>query len=211
MAKYTLMHKNIAVVDIELMNDTAAITQITTVYNLSHLPVGVCVNNGKVDRNSLNIWFKERSIPAYRDGLCSALEPLGRLSSDWLIEKCYGLSLSDQYWINPVDNPLKWSEVNFFEHHFSEDVGNLLFNEFNESSIDLMSPDNTTDGWLKKRWRIIDGKRCLVKAGSGAYHQEAYNEVIASIIMEKLNIAHIPEASCMIVGKPTDPLHKNKY
>ena len=28
-----------------------------------------------------------------------------------------------------------------------------------------MSPDNTTDGWLKKRWTVMDGKRCLLKGG----------------------------------------------
>jgi hypothetical protein len=57
--------------------------------------------------------------------------------------------------------------------------------------ISLMSPDNTSDGWLKKKWKIINGKRCLIKGGSGAIQQEPYNEVIASKIMERLDIPHV--------------------
>ena len=54
-----------------------------------------------------------------------------------------------------------------------------------------MSPDNTSDGWLKKKWKIINGKRCLIKGGSGAIQQEPYNEVIASKIMERLDIPYV--------------------
>ncbi|MDR2163733.1 MAG: hypothetical protein LBO70_07340 [Clostridiales Family XIII bacterium] len=31
----------------------------------------------------------------------------------------------------------------------------------------LMSPDNTSDVWLRKKRKIIDGRRCLIKGGSG--------------------------------------------
>ncbi|MFR0936528.1 MAG: HipA domain-containing protein [Hominenteromicrobium sp.] len=47
--------------------------------------------------------------------------------------------------------------------------------------------------WLAtQKWTIIDGKRCLIKGGSGVTQQEPYNEVIASELMEKLNIPHVP-------------------
>ena len=57
--------------------------------------------------------------------------------------------------------------------------------------IDFMSPDNTSDGWLRKKWKIVDGKRCLLKGGSGATWQEPYNEVLASRMMERLRIPHV--------------------
>lgn len=38
----------------------------------------------------------------------------------------------------------------------------------------------------------MDGKRCLVKGGSGAIQQEPYNEVLASRLMERLGIPHVP-------------------
>jgi len=37
----------------------------------------------------------------------------------------------------------------------------------------------------------LDGKRCLVKGGSGAIQQEPYNEVLASRLMERLGISHV--------------------
>lgn len=71
-------------------------------------------------------------------------------------------------------------------------MGDLLFGHKKKiEEIDLMSPDNTSDGWLKKKWKIIDGKRCLIKGGSGAMQQEPYNEVFASRLMERLGIEHV--------------------
>jgi hypothetical protein len=55
-----------------------------------------------------------------------------------------------------------------------------------------MSPDNTSDGWLKKKWVIADGKRCLIKGGSPPYHQEPLNEAIAAAIAKRLGIPHVP-------------------
>lgn len=64
--------------------------------------------------------------------------------------------MSDQYWIAPSESNISWSEVNFFENSFSKDVGNVLLGEnIDNKTIDLMSPDNTSDGWLKKKWEII--------------------------------------------------------
>lgn len=51
---------------------------------------------------------------------------------------------------------------------------------------------HSSDGNLKKRWKIIDGKRCLVKGGSNPFRQQPFNEVIASCIMDQLSIPHIP-------------------
>lgn len=49
-----------------------------------------------------------------------------------------------------------------------------------------MSPCNTSDGWLKKRWKVINGKRCLVKAGSSPFMQEPLNEVVATKLHQRL-------------------------
>ena len=46
--------------------------------------------------------------------------------------KCFALSLSDQYWLNPAEQPLEWRKVNFYHNDFSEDVGNILFGQIPE-------------------------------------------------------------------------------
>lgn len=112
--------------------------------------------------------------------------------SQELLDKCYGLSLSDQYWILPKGERITWEAINFFDHSFSEDVGNLLFGHGSAStSMSLVSPDNTSDGQLMKKWKIADGKRILMKGSSKPYYQEALCEVIASRIASRLGINHV--------------------
>lgn len=102
-----------------------------------------------------------------------------------------GLSLSDAYWVKPENTDLAWETINFFDNDFSDDVGNILFGEKPASdSINMMSPDCSSDGWLKKKWEIIDGKRWLVKGGSN-FFQEPFNEVIASKIAARLGIDYV--------------------
>lgn len=190
---YILMHKNVPVAEITLDNASASVSAIGELYDKSHVPVGIAVKKGRIDRAALNEWWKGRAIPASRDGIKNALMELNISSTQKLLDKCLGLSLSDQYWICPASSGMKWSEVNFFENSFSDDVGNILFGTGSSSDkISLMSPDNTSDGWLKKKWKIIDGKRCLIKGGSAPAYQEPYNEVLASRIMDRLDIPHVP-------------------
>lgn len=192
MKKYILMHKNIPVADMELDEASCAISTIGHVYSESHVPLGVQVKKGVINRASLNEWWKGRAIPASRAGIKSALVELNLSTTHKLLEKCLALSLSDQYWICPSGFSIKCSQVNFFENPFSVDIGNILFGQGSSSGhVNLMSPDNTSDGWLKKKWKVIDGKRCLIKGGSGATQQEPYNEVMASKIMERLDIPHV--------------------
>ena len=189
---YVLMHKDIPVANFTLDAETSAIIRINELHNRAHLPVGIPVRKQQVDRAALNDWWKGRAIPASRQGIRAALEEMQVSTTQSLLEKCLGLSLSDQYWIRPDDSNLRWSDVNFFENSFSGDVGNILFGKGSGSdAISLMSPDNTSDGWLKKKWAILDGKRYLLKGGSGATQQEPYNEVFAGILMKRLGIAHV--------------------
>ncbi|RAU96868.1 HipA domain-containing protein [Paenibacillus sp. YN15] len=191
--QYLLMHKHVPVADIELDEATCSISAIGHVYHEQHAPVGIPVKRGRIDRAALNEWWRSRAIPASRDGIKEALLELNLSTTQKLLDKSLGLSLSDQYWICPSGSDVNWSKVNFFDNPFSDDVGNVLFGKGSSSErISLMSPDNTSDGWLKKKWAILEGKRCLIKGGSGATQQEPYNEVLASRIMERLDIPHVP-------------------
>lgn len=66
------------------------------------------------------------AIPASRDRIRDALRELELASTQLLLDKCLGLSLSDQYWICPTSSGVRWEEVNFFQNAFSDDVGNIL-------------------------------------------------------------------------------------
>lgn len=204
--KYTLMHKNIAVADVEIDEDLGVITSIDNISAKKHLPVGVVHQlrlEKTVDRYAMNHWWAGRSIPASRMGVADALETLGVYSSKQLLTKCLGLSLSDHYWLRPYDSNITWEAVNFFDNDFSDDIGDVLFGTNTKNDgFDFVSPDNTSDGNLQKRWKIIDGKRCLVKSGSDPYSQQPFNEVIAAIIMKRLGIDHVSYSLMWLNAKP---------
>jgi hypothetical protein len=197
------MHKDKPVLSMELDEGTGTVAAVGDVFAPERVPVGIGVKDGVADRVGLNGWWTGRAIPASRSGLREALEAMRVLSPQVLLAKCYGLSLSDQYWARPEGAELRWENVNFFDNAFSEDVGNILFGQIPEDdAFSLMSPDNTSDGWLRKKWKIIDGKRCLIKGGSGATRQEPYNEIIASEIMRRLDVPHAAYALTLIDEYP---------
>lgn len=197
------MHKNVPVADMEL-DETGYIAKLEDVHDVRRLPIGVSVLKTGTSRKALNDWWIGRSIPASRAGLDSALQSIGVSAPTLLIEKCCGLSLSDQYWIRPKGSGLNWEAVNFFENDFSKDMGEILFGHepANPARVSLMSPDNTSDGWLRKKWVISDGRRLLMKGGSGVYQQEPFNEVIAGAIMRRLGIPHVEYTLTISDGKP---------
>lgn len=204
--KYTLMHKNVAVADIEIDETLGGVTKIRNITAKEHLPVGtirIQRDDEVVDRYAFNQWWTGRSIPASRMGVSDALETLGIYNTKLLLTKCLGLSLSDHYWIKPYNKNILWEDVNFFDNDFSDDIGDVLFGMNGKNAdFDFVSPDNTSDGNLQKRWKIIDGKRCLLKSGSTPFKQQPFNEVIATLIMNKLGIEHVPYTIIWIDNKP---------
>ena len=200
------MHKNIAVADIDIDEALGGITKISNIIAKEHLPVGIVRiqrDDEVVDRYAFNQWWVGRSIPASRMGVMDALDTLNVYSTKLLLTKCLGLSLSDHYWIKPYDSNISWADINFFDNSFSDDIGDVLFGiNTKDAGFDFLSPDNTSDGNLQKRWKIIDGKRCLLKSGSAPFKQQPFNEVIATIIMKRLGIEHIPYTITWIDDKP---------
>lgn len=61
-------------------------------------------------------WWRSRAIPSTRDGIRRVLESLGAASTGELLDRTYGLSLSDQYWVRREDDPAEWKDVNFFDN-----------------------------------------------------------------------------------------------
>ncbi len=60
--KYTLMHKNIRVAELDFDEATGSIQKIDKIYNEAHLPIGVTVKKGMTDRAALNEWKKAEKL-----------------------------------------------------------------------------------------------------------------------------------------------------
>ena len=112
--------------------------------------------------------------------------------------------MSDQYWVKPADSNIEYKDINFFEHDFKDsNFTNATFSSGVDSStkISLISPNNTTDGRLKKTWIIENNKRYLLKGGYKNEVMQPFNEVLASMICERLGFNHIKYTIEVINGK----------
>ena len=68
--------------------------------------------------------------------------------------------------------------------------------------IDYNSPDNSSNGFLEKRWIIENGTRKLLKSGSFPFMQQPFCETIASLIMDRLGIPHVKYSIKWDIEKP---------
>lgn len=191
MSKFTLMNKNKKVFDFEYNDEDHLIVGFERNYpdNEKYAPFGL-IKNDSIDKNGFNKWWKNRQIPASRNGLKEILNKSGIYDEDnfdLLDAKAYCLSLSDQYWVKKYNGNILWEDINFFENEFSEDIGKVLFNGGKTSlNLNLNTPDVTSNGNYEKRWKIINGDRYLIKTGGKMINQEPFNEVIATKLYERI-------------------------
>lgn len=190
-----LMNKNTKVLEAEYNKKIASFTNIYNIENIDYAPI-IIKNALKENNNNITIlteWFKGRGIPSWRDDLDLLLAKLNITTREELLDKAFGLSLSDQYWIKPYNSNVQYKDINFFEHDFnSADFTNITFSNSNDYStkVNLVSPNNTTDGRLKKTWIIENKERYLLKGGYKNEVLEPFNEVLASMICDRLDIYH---------------------
>lgn len=190
-----LMNKNTKVLEEEYNEKIASFTNIYNIENIDYAPI-IIKNALKENNNNITIlteWFKGRGIPSWRDDLDLLLAKLNITTREELLDKAFGLSLSDQYWIKPYNSNVQYKDINFFEHDFnSADFTNITFSNSNDYStkVNLVSPNNTTDGRLKKTWIIENKERYLLKGGYKNEVLEPFNEVLASMICDRLGIYH---------------------
>lgn len=197
--KCILMNKNTEILVAEYQPSLAVFTKITEVKNIAYAPLILKKSYNQNDEEKfiveLSKWFKGRGIPSWRDKLDILLARLNLSTPEELLDKSFGLSLSDQYWIKPIDSDIKYEDINFFDHDF--DVSEFLEATFSNSSRSITSedslktPNNTTDGMLKKSWIIENGKRYLLKGGYKNDIMQPFNEVLASRICERLGFNHV--------------------
>lgn len=196
--KCFLMNKNTEVLIADYNTTLKGFSELYEIKNLDYAPL-IIKNIFLKDKNNnlllkeLTQWFKGRGIPSLRDDLDLLLAKLNVTTKEELLDKAFALSLSDQYWVKPFESRIDYKDINFFEHEFnSADFTNATFSNSNDYStkISLISPNNTTDGRLKKTWIVEQGKRYLLKGGFKNEVMQPFNEVLASMICDRLGFYH---------------------
>lgn len=178
-----LYSKDRPVAKVNIQNRFTRIT-LDEVYTPELLPLHVLYTEDDPDE-IFDRWFWHRCIPAARDGLNGFLEHTQCSNAHELAVKDRVLSLTDHYWLKKEGEHVKWKDVNFRDNGYSEEIGNIIFGTENKPITEYRSPDLTTNGWLKKAWRRIDGEDFMYKMGSFPYFQEPINEVFCSELAKK--------------------------
>ncbi|MBP3921105.1 MAG: hypothetical protein J6D28_06040 [Bacilli bacterium] len=198
--KCVLMNKNKEVLIAEYNTNFNIFDRMYEIVDIEYAPL-ILRDYYNEDKDNLKLlnkfteWFKGRGIPSWRDKLDLLIHRLGIETAEELLDKAFGLSLSDQYWLKPYDSNLSYKDINFFENDFD-------YAEFLEASLSINSktikkeeslktPNNTTDGMLKKAWIIEDGIRYLLKGGYKNEILQPFNEVLASMICKRLGFDHV--------------------
>ena len=127
----------------------------------------------------------DRAIPSSRNNIRKLLLDVGVESRALFLTKNLGLSLTDYYWIKPMDSDLKWEDVNLFDNAFENDT----MDGFTKDSLDAKelsySPNSSLQGDIEKTWAIRKGERYLIKGNNSFLSSESINEVLASEIHKR--------------------------
>ena len=179
---FSLMHRNDPVCAITIDAVSGSIVRAAKPTNPELLPLG-----GNIDSAMLKKWWQRRAVPMGQGKIQRILEQLGIATPQEYLVKNLGLSLTDHYWIKPLDMELGWDDINLFTNDFRDPVGDMQFGieAVQELPVNAFSPSSSVQGELRKKWIIADGKRCLVKGNHGGNSQESLNEVVATLLHEK--------------------------
>ena len=132
----------------------------------------------------LKKWWKNRAAPLSQGRMKELLRKQGLSSTGEYLTTNLGLSLTDYYWIRPVDSNLSWEDINLFDNDFRESILFVPSGSEPEAETASYSPNSSLVGDIEKTWIIADGERCIIKGNRNQLSSESINEVIASRIHE---------------------------
>ena len=94
---------------------SGAILKVTPSASPELLPLG-----GSQGADSLRKWWLRRAVPISQGNIAALLQQEGIPSTQSLLVRNLGLSLSDHYWIKPNGSELTWKNVSPFSNAFSD-------------------------------------------------------------------------------------------
>jgi hypothetical protein len=160
---------------------------IKSVYCPEHLPV--ILQKTDLDNFDVDNWLQDRYISVSRKDVDKLLKKLNLNSPIEILFENSCLSLTDHYWLCDARESKKWKDINFFDNSFSEDIGNFLIGNY-KAILGRISPEASSGGSLVKKWHIENNERYLLKGSTFPYYQQPANEVVASNILDALNVEH---------------------
>ncbi|WP_199764466.1 protein kinase family protein [Helicobacter bizzozeronii] len=155
---YTLKNKDRNVLEFEVLNEGKNLH--FKVLDETLLPYYIRIN-GASEKHILR-WLRKRKVPDNRWFAFSILDALeGGLEADEknplaYLNTTFALSLKDSFWVVPTDRAhlYAWANVNLFENEFNPILQGVAFGgDRGQTQGQILSPEPTTDGMLRKCWR----------------------------------------------------------
>lgn len=165
---YILMHGDVPCAVIAIDRDSGTLAE-TEFIRREYAPF-----LGNADLRLMKIWWEHRAVPGSRKEMEEIIRKAGCENSREYLAKNLALSMTDTYWICPLDVDLSWEDVNLYRRSES-DAGQITWH--NVSSYD---PNASLGGEMDKYWDISEEVPALVKRAYRNYGQQSINEVFAT-------------------------------
>lgn len=173
--QYLIMRKNDVITVADFDDDGTMLWVADSLRNVELAPL-----HKKSYATWIKDWWKERSVPIGQHKVEKMLQEKGLIGPEDYLLKNLGLSLTDYYWVKPIDSNLRWEDVNLFQNPFQNEMQFENFAEDEADNMDVYNPNSSLQGQLEKKWIIHKGKRYLVKGNGDEKSTESINEVIVS-------------------------------
>lgn len=220
--KFYLMHLNDKVVefDVSVFEGCVNVERISKVHSAELLPLSLRENDSTEELvYKIDGWLKSRCIPNGRSNFINMSPSLLGVNGRYLDRMynkqhvlmflSYGVSLSDKYWINPVEpilftigmdestltevviEPKCYEQINYYQNGFTDDLSRIIYLQEN-GGIEIKeyhSPDICTNGILRKRWEKRKGFFVLRKhmlSRTEMHEDVEFNGEVKSITLNSL-------------------------
>lgn len=185
---YYLMHKNDIVTTLSFDVTSGTLMSVGKKVNQELLPLGA-----NLSEKSLRQWWERRAVPLNQGNIKMLLRENHIATTQNYLLQNLGLSLSDHYWINPVETCYQWEDINLFTNDFKDEIGEFRFKDSISDDRKMMNLRNKTifypsaslQGELQKKWILQGQKRYLIKGNYGNCSQQSINEAIATLLHKK--------------------------
>ena len=97
-------------------------------------------------------WWNKRAVPLNQGKIREILEQHGVSCPEAYLVKNLGLSLTDFYWIRPLESGLTWKMVSLYQNEFrgNLEIAGKRASVSNGSTL-MYTPDSTLQGALEKK------------------------------------------------------------
>ncbi len=128
--------------------------------------------------HSVDLWLETRAIDSHRANSRLLKKALRLRERDDIstVLNVNAATITDTYWIKPLDSDLTYDDVRFSDDYFSELALKGTYDSFNNAANHKNSrtPELTNVGSFEKCWKLIDGKWQMYKQ---ANKEEQFSEV----------------------------------